>query len=67
MWLNWIVLPKMFIEFDLFLKDSLDKNLMWMRDTGVIQKMESDIFRESEIAEHPITNIRANQPLTVTR
>ena len=59
----------MLIEFDLFLKDSLDKNLMWMRDTGVIQnqKMESDIFRESEIAEHPITNIRANQPLTVTR
>ena len=57
----------MLIEFDLFLKDSLDKNLMWMRDTGVIQKMESDIFRESEIAEHPITNIRVNQPLTVTR
>ena len=47
------------------LKESLDKNLMWMRDTGVIKKMESDVFRE--IALPSIPNKGSNQSLTIFR
>ena len=47
------------------LKDSLDKNLMWMRDTGVIKKMESDVFLE--IALPPLPNKVSTQALTVLR
>ena len=38
---------------------------MWMRDTGLIQKMESDTFME--IAEPPITEVGVNQSLTFLR
>ena len=47
------------------LKDSLDKNLMWMRDTGVIKKMESDVFLE--IALPPLPSKVSTQALTVLR
>ena len=47
------------------LKDPLDRNLMWMRDTGLIQKMETDSFRE--IAKTPIPQVGVNQSLTFLR
>ena len=47
------------------LKDSLDKNLMWLRDTGVIKKMESDVFLE--IALPPLPSKVSTQALTVLR
>ena len=48
-----------------FFQASLDHHLMWMRDAGLLQKIESE--RTREIAESPIPQVQGNQVLILLR
>ena len=56
-----------FHNFDInsYFQASLDNHLMWMRDTGLLQKIESD--RTREIAESQIPQVKGNQVLILLR
>ena len=41
-----------------------DENLSWMKDTGVIQKMEADAVRDSRAKNDKLSKIAGDRPLT---
>ena len=42
-----------------------DENLSWMRDTGLIQKMEADAIRDAKAKNVKFPKIAGDRPLTL--
>ena len=42
-----------------------DENLSWMRDTGLIQKMEADAVRDSKAKNEKFTKTAGDRPMTI--
>ena len=46
-------------------KQMFDENLCWMRDTGLIQKMEGDAARDARVKNDNLTKIAGDRPMTL--
>ena len=46
-------------------KEMFDHNLSWIRDTGLIQKMEADAVRDARAKNVKLSKIAGDRPLTL--
>ena len=62
-------LDKMMETFQIFsffsVQDSFNKNIMWMRDAGIIQKMESDSMRKGKDTQ--FSKVSGLEPFRILR